>query len=101
MGAGRYSSLPGCDAVTLQVPTASAVSVTSLTAQMPGVVEAYPTGRPELAMPPKTRLEPTRVEEGRAKVMVWATGSGGGGSTVVDACTFSAGAYTASPAWTR
>ena len=39
-GAGRCASSPGCEAVTVQVPTASAVSVTSLTEQTSGVVEA-------------------------------------------------------------
>ena len=43
-------ALPGCAAVMEQVPPATMVTVVAETVQTPGVVEAKPTGSPELAV---------------------------------------------------
>jgi hypothetical protein len=59
----------------VQVPAAVNVAVVPLTVQIPAVVEAKDTARPELAVAESVRGVPTVCVPGLAKVMVCATGA--------------------------
>jgi hypothetical protein len=88
-------ALPAWLAATVQVPTATKVSVLPLTVHTPKVVDAKETGKPELAVATSgAGGVPSVWPPGEVKVMVCEPGA-----TVKDRATGVAGARVASPAW--
>ncbi len=61
---------PGCEAVTVQVPTLTKLAVVLETVQTLGVVELKLTGNPELAVAVSERGVPTVWDDMAGKVMV-------------------------------
>jgi hypothetical protein len=95
VGAAAKLALPAWLAATVQVPTATKLSVLPLTVHTPKVVDAKDTGKPELAVATSgAGGVPSVWPPGDVKVMVCEPGA-----TVKDRETGVAGARVASPAW--
>ena len=62
--------MPVCDAVTVQVPAATAVNVEPLTVQTEVVLEAKLTAKPDEAVAVKLAVPPTAGAVGAEKEMV-------------------------------
>jgi hypothetical protein len=91
--AGAQSALPPWDAVIMQAPAATVVTVEPDTAHTAGVFDANDTGNPELADADRLTGSPTCVPGGGMKVIVCAAGVAGAWD---ERCTPGAGAELAS-----
>ncbi len=68
-----YAAFPACEALTVQVPTATSLTVLPETVQTRLLAEERLTGRPELAAALTVYLFPTLAERGgnEEKRIVW------------------------------
>jgi hypothetical protein len=72
LGAGVKAPLPACEAVIVQLPTLTKVTVVPATVQTASVDDAYETGRPEEADPTKVKVPIVMsLVPGFANVIVW------------------------------
>jgi len=94
--AGIHRASPGWLAVTVQMPSPAIVTLLPETVQMPGVVLAYSTGRPELAVAGGSMAKTVPASKDRlacaGKRMAWAL-------RMRTSALASAGSQWALPAW--